>query len=105
MQQQRLRVRYSLCGPTGVALDAAGNVYVADTDNSRVLEYDALTLSAGSAFADRVFGQGNNFAAVLCNQGNFDSPTAASLCFPTGSRWTAPATCCLRRAEPAGAGV
>jgi hypothetical protein len=30
----------SLCGPQMVALDAANNLYVADTGNNRVLEYD-----------------------------------------------------------------
>ncbi|MDP9180348.1 MAG: hypothetical protein M3O21_01330, partial [Chloroflexota bacterium] len=29
-----------LCAPFGAALDAAGNLYVADLYNSRVLEYD-----------------------------------------------------------------
>ena len=29
----------SLCAPRGVAVDAAGNVYVADRGNSRVLAY------------------------------------------------------------------
>lgn len=45
---------YSLCGPTGVALDGDDNLYVADTDNSRVLEYDATQLSAGNTYAARV---------------------------------------------------
>ena len=30
----------SLCGPRGVGLDHPGNLYVADTDNSRVLGFD-----------------------------------------------------------------
>jgi sugar lactone lactonase YvrE len=32
-----------LSGPMGVATDAAGNVYVADTGNNRVLEYNPVT--------------------------------------------------------------
>ncbi len=51
----------SLCEPSGVAVDGAGNVYVADTDNSRVLEYDALAVSTRKNNAHRVFGQGNDF--------------------------------------------
>ncbi len=31
----------SLCSVPGAAVDAAGNLYVADGDNSRVLEYDS----------------------------------------------------------------
>ena len=49
----------SLCNPLGVAVDSLGNVYVADTTNNRVLEYNTpLTISTPVVFvADRVFGQ------------------------------------------------
>jgi len=33
----------SLAGPLGVAVDAAGNVYIADTDNGRIRKVDATT--------------------------------------------------------------
>jgi sugar lactone lactonase YvrE len=45
----------SLDTPAGVAVDRAGNLYVADFENSRVLEYDAPL--SGDTSADRVFGQ------------------------------------------------
>jgi len=45
----------SLCDPFGVAVDGAGDVYVADMANNRVLEYD--TPLATDALADHVFGQ------------------------------------------------
>src|SRR5206468_9593666 len=67
----------SLCSPRGVALDGAGNLYVADTDNRRVLEYDTPFTSGTTA--DRVFGQGGSFTSNLCNNGGL---SANSLCSP-----------------------
>src|SRR5208283_3332687 len=59
----------SLCAPTGVAVDGAGNLYMADKSNARVLEYDHPFSSGKSAGlgADRVFGQSNNFSGEFCN--------------------------------------
>lgn len=45
----------SLCHPTRVAVDPGGNLYVADSWNFRVLEYDRPF--ATDRVADRVFGQ------------------------------------------------
>ena len=84
-----------LCGPAGVALDASGNLYVADESNSRVLEYNnpmapgggtpGTPGSAGDTTADLVFGQGGSFTSFACN---FDTgggnPTANDLCDPAG---------------------
>jgi Ca2+-binding RTX toxin-like protein len=70
----------SLCEPTGVAVDGAGNLYVADHFNDRVLEYDS-PLTADTA-ADRVFGQGGSFASADCNKGGI---SAGSLCGPFGA--------------------
>jgi sugar lactone lactonase YvrE len=72
----------SLFYPYEVALDAQGNLYVADYNNSRVLEYDA-PLSSGMA-ASRVFGQGGNFTTALPNNGgvsanSLSGPTALAL--------------------------
>jgi len=72
-----------LCDPTGVAVDASGNLYVADEINNRILEYKTpLTTDVA---ADRVFGQGGDFTSNLCD---FDTPdgssTAIDLCGPTG---------------------
>jgi len=68
----------TLCQPGGVTVDGAGHVYVSDTGNSRVLEYDAP--SAANTHADAVFGQGGKFDSGLCNNGGV---SAASLCHPS----------------------
>lgn len=68
----------SLCGPTGVAVDSAGNVYISDTTNNRVLEFD-MPLVTGVE-ADRVFGQFGSFTSATCNTGGVSSN---SLCGPT----------------------
>jgi sugar lactone lactonase YvrE len=45
----------SLCGPTGLAVDSAGNLYVTDSSNCRVLEFDDPY--ANDTTADHVLGQ------------------------------------------------
>src|SRR5258706_8279745 len=64
--------------PEAVALDAGGNLFVADKLNNRVLEYDA-PLTTHQA-ASRVFGQ-PNFTANGQNQGGLG---ARSLSRPAG---------------------
>ena len=56
----------SLCNPTGVAVDQSGNVWVGDTMNNRVLEYNetpAATTPAANATANTVFGEGGSFTS------------------------------------------
>jgi hypothetical protein len=84
----------SLCGPSSVAVDASGNVFVADTSNSRVLEYNTPLNSqsgepgSGDTTADLVFGQNGSFASNACYNGsnpqNIGGISADSLCGPTG---------------------
>jgi sugar lactone lactonase YvrE len=68
----------TLCSPTGVAVDAQGNLYVADNEDHRVLKFLA-PVTTGKA-ASLVIGQ-PNFSANRCN-GGLAAPTAASLCSP-----------------------
>ena len=70
----------TLCGPQGVAVDGAGNLYIADYNNNRVLEFDNPL--ATDMVPDRVFGQAGSFIAGACNMGSF--PSASSLCGPNG---------------------
>jgi sugar lactone lactonase YvrE len=69
----------SLCGPFGVALDARGNLYVSDSTNNRVLEYN--TPLTTDTTADKVFGQLSSFSSGLCNNGGINANT---LCTPYG---------------------
>ncbi len=57
----------AMCIPGGVALDSAGNLFVADSGNNRVLEI--ATPLAGTQSATRVFGQGGEFTTAQCNRG------------------------------------
>jgi hypothetical protein len=67
-------------------VDGSDHVYVADSSNNRVIEYNApLTIGAAAA---TVFGQGGSFTSIACNfdtGGTFSSPpTAIDLCDPSG---------------------
>ncbi len=79
----------SLCAPAGVAFDTAGNLYVADASNNRVLEYDApLKSTPPNTTADTVFGQDGSFTTKGCNDGtatgDVDGAGPDSLCNPMG---------------------
>ncbi len=65
----------SLNAPTGVAVDAAGNLYIADSQNNRVRRVDAVTNHITT-----VAGTG----AATANLGDGNLATAASLNNPTG---------------------
>ena len=81
----------TLCGPTGIALDAHDNLYIADSANNRVLEFNtplAVTAVPGSGdtTADFVFGQGSagsDFTDLKCNgNGSLLSASANFFCSP-----------------------
>lgn len=68
--------------PLGLALDASGNIYLADRNNHRVLYY----ANDGDTTADRVYGQHGNMNAHIANndgQGNSGAPSADNLNNPT----------------------
>ncbi len=74
----------SLCNPVGVAVDGSGNLYVADTDNNRVLEYNTPfggSFPSAGGSANLVFGQADSFASNTANNGGV---SANSLNSPRG---------------------
>ena len=76
----------SLNLPTALALDSAGNLYVADTGNSRVLRFPAPYASGQTSLepADLVLGQ-TSFTSFITD------PTQATLNSPVGLALTADA--------------
>jgi sugar lactone lactonase YvrE len=76
----------SLCLPIGLEVDAGGNLYVADAENSRVLEFNTPFAGCSSfpcvgGAADEVFGQAGSFTTTACDGGSISADT---LCFPVG---------------------
>jgi len=73
----------SLSGPTAVALDSGGNLYVAEFGNHRVLFFPA-----GQQTATRVYGQYGSFITSYANNngagGNGAAPSTNSLNKPAG---------------------
>jgi sugar lactone lactonase YvrE len=74
----------TLCFPTGLSVDGDGDLYVADSGNSRVLRF-ASPFTSGLDFdqpAAAVFGQAS-FTSVSCNRGS--GASADTLCSPAGT--------------------
>jgi hypothetical protein len=70
----------TLNNPTGVAVDAAGGLYVADRGNNRVLYYPLATQTLADEAATRVFGQaGFTTRAAGASAQAFNGPGAVSI--------------------------
>ena len=63
--------------PTGLAVDAEGNLWVTDRVNNRVLVFNSPTTT--DLVADYVFGQGGSFTTADTNKGGI---SASSLNYP-----------------------
>lgn len=68
-----------------MAVDEAGNLYVPDSYNHRVLFYERPFET--DTVADAVWGQ-EGFSSNICNRGNYNSPTAESLCFHSSDTYS-----------------
>ncbi|MFZ0771162.1 MAG: hypothetical protein WAN08_07050 [Candidatus Sulfotelmatobacter sp.] len=63
-----------LYGPSGLAVDTAGNIYIADTNNNRIRKVTASTGDISTAAGDGTYGyNGDDIAA-----------TSAELYYPEG---------------------
>ena len=67
----------SLCLPRGLVVDSAGNLYVADSGNGRVLRFPAPFAHQGQQQADLVLGQ-NSFTSKITD------PTKFTMALPYG---------------------
>jgi sugar lactone lactonase YvrE len=80
----------TLCNPAAVALDGAGNIYIADAGNNRVLEFAKAGNPpvASDALANRSYGQGavSDFSDTLCADGVGQDPPPSNhgMCNPGG---------------------
>ena len=76
----------TLCAPAGLMLDMLGNLWVADVNNDRVLEYDAPFGSDSAAAMAIGQGDSGNFTTSGCNRGiapgDLNGLGADSLCAP-----------------------
>ncbi len=59
--------RYTLCFPSGVAVDGSGDLFVADSGNNRVLVYFDAAHKGRASPADLVLGQPDFFAGAANN--------------------------------------
>ncbi len=75
-------------GPSGLVLDASVSpprVYVADTNNNRILGFRSLRAAKTGATADLVIGQVDLFRSLINSPGNDpERPTQTGLYLPTG---------------------
>src|SRR5262249_36322724 len=63
--------------PNSLALDASGRLWVADTNNHRVLRFDSAATKANGANADGVQGQAN-FVSGSANRGSTTAQNSMS---------------------------
>ena len=73
--------RTSLFAPRGIVLDAAGNLYVADAGNNRVLRYPRPVSQSGRITPDAVLGQPDFFTSLSAavNASSLNQPSGLAL--------------------------
>ena len=81
--------RNSLAGPSGLAIDAQGRLWVTDSRNKRVLRYDNAATKASNSPADAVLGQSDfvsNGAPAAGSHSGFGEPGGLAI-DSAGSLW------------------
>jgi sugar lactone lactonase YvrE len=75
--------------PGGLALDSSGRLWVADTDNNRVLRFDNALTKPNGAAADGVLGQSDfGNSGLASTQSGMNGPAAVCV-DSTGTLWVA----------------
>ena len=78
----------SLSNPTGIFVDSTGALWVADSNNNRVLRFDAATtdpVTIATLTADQVLGQGD-FTTGAANTTSSTLSSPNGVCLDTGGR-------------------
>jgi sugar lactone lactonase YvrE len=76
--------------PRGMCFDALGNLWVADANNNRVLEFADAANKANGASADKVLGQSNySGAGAAAPPTNSSMNTPYGVCFEGPTLWVA----------------
>jgi uncharacterized protein (TIGR03437 family) len=76
-----------LDAPTGIAVDALGNLYVLDSGNNRILRFPQPFAQTGQPLPDMVIGQ-TAFTGGTSNQGGAASASTLSFAFTSGTTST-----------------
>lgn len=76
----------SLTAPRGIAIDSANNVYISDSSNNRILEYNEAANPPANVTANEVFGTGNSFTVSgTCGAALTDICAPYELAIDTGN--------------------
>jgi len=80
--------QYTMSGPTSVAVDSAGSLYVLDSGANRILRFDNAASLSNGAFANGLLGQSNFLASTVgTSQSTFKAAPQALALDSDGNLW------------------